>query len=364
MGRTLIQIVPSLPPATNGVGDYALTLACVLREEFGINTEFVVGNDQWQGPERVEGFRARRVAARSSRDLEQILEPIRSSSEAQSVLLQLSIYGYAARGCPLWLLDGLKRWKSKQKGSQLITMFHELYAFGPPWKSAFWVSPAQRMVIGGLARLSEHAASNTRLACERLEIFDPSKRQRIPVLAIPSGVGEPEAACELVARERSMVVFGQAPLRKRAYGAQFQALQQACLDLGITCIHDAGASFDGIPERVGDVPVIRHGLMTASELSQLLAKSLGGFIDYPGGCLAKSSVFGSYVAHRMVPVVASDNRSEADGLLRGTHYYCVEDRKEPESLPKLQSIADAAWNWYQGHSLRCHARAFAEMMGS
>jgi hypothetical protein len=364
MGRTLIQIVPSLPPATNGVGDYALTLACVLREEFGINTEFVVGNDHWQGPETVEEFRVWRVAARSSRDLEQVLESIRSSSDAQSILLQLSIYGYAARGCPLWLLDSLRRWKSKHPGSRLITMFHELYAFGPPWKSAFWVSPAQRMVIREFARRSEHAASNTRLACERLEMFDPSKRQRIPVLAIPSGVGEPVETCELIARERSMVVFGQAPLRKRAYGAQFQSLQQACLDLGITCIQDAGAPFDGIPERVGEVPVIRHGLMSASELSHLLAKSFGGFIDYPSGCLAKSSVFASYVAHRLVPVVACDNRSEADGLLCGTHYYCVEGRKESESLPKLQSIADAAWNWYQGHSLRCHARAFAEMMGS
>lgn len=364
MGRTLIQIVPSLPPAINGVGDYALTLACVLREEFGIKTEFVVGNDQWQGPETVEDFRVWRVAARRSRDLEGILESIRATSEAPSVLLQLSIYGFAARGCPLWLLDGLRRWKSKQPGSRLITMFHELYAFGPPWKSAFWVSPAQRMVVGGLARLSEYAASNTRLACERLEDFDPSKRQRIPVLAIPSGVGEPAETCGLSMRERSTVVFGQAPLRKRAYSGQLRALQQACQDLGITCIHDAGAPFDGVPERVGDVPVRRHGLMSASELSSLLAESFAGFIDYPDGCLAKSSVFASYAAHRLVPVTARDNRSEADGLFRGTHYYCVENSNGHESLQKLQSIADAAWNWYQGHSVRCHARAFAEMIVS
>ena len=46
----MIQIVPALPPSTNGLGDYALEVAGAMRSEFGLDTGFVVGNPEWQGP--------------------------------------------------------------------------------------------------------------------------------------------------------------------------------------------------------------------------------------------------------------------------------------------------------------------------
>ncbi len=41
---TVIAIVPRLPPAIDGVGDYALNLARQLRKDFNIHTHFIVGN--------------------------------------------------------------------------------------------------------------------------------------------------------------------------------------------------------------------------------------------------------------------------------------------------------------------------------
>lgn len=359
----LIQIVPSLPPVINGVGDYALTLAHLLRQDFGLDTQFLVGNDKWQGPEILDNFRVSKLPSRSARDLEVLLDSLRTTTDSSSVLLHLSVYGYALRGCPFWLLDGLKRFKSKRPDSRLVTMFHELYAFGPPWSSAFWLSLAQQKICAGVSQLSDAAVTNLCRYRDRIERFDSTKRQRIPVLAIPSNVGEPLVPVDLDSRCKSMIVFGQPPLRNRTYKTQMSALQQACQRLGITEIHDVGAPIDGLPERVGNVRITKHGQMDASDLSSLLSNSVAGFLDYYPGYLAKSGVFAAYCAHRLTPVAPIDNRSDADGIASGIHYYSVQDNTGAAlGSPNAQSIADAAWNWYQGHSLNSHAITFAEIL--
>jgi hypothetical protein len=365
VSRTLIQIVASLPPSFSGVGDYALGLACALRQDFGIDTLFLMGNTNWQGPERIKDFPVYKLAASSAGSLEATLESLRTTNGASSVLLQLSIYGYARRGCPFWLLAGLKRWRSNQRpNSRLVTMFHELYASGPPWGSAFWLSAAQKNICAGLTRLSDAAMTNLHVYQEELERFDPTKRGRIPVLAIPSNVGEPVTG-DLDSRCRNMVVFGLAPLRNRTYKTHMFALQQACQQLGITEIHDVGTPIDGVPDCVGDVPILKHGQMEASDLSSLLSHSMAGFLNYGPGLLSKSSVFGAYCAHRLLPVTPEDLRSEANGIVCGVHYYCAAGMPTCEpTASNAQRIADAAWDWHQGHSSKRHARVVAEALGS
>jgi hypothetical protein len=361
----MIQIVPALPPATNGVGDYALAVAGAMRREFGLGTRFVVGNPAWQGPEEVDGFKVRKVAARSAEGLEQTLLEAARGGEPR-VLLQLSGYGFSGRGCPWWLMQGLRRWRAKQKDARLVTMFHELYADAPPWRTTFWVSPVQRMVVKGIARSSDVAVTNIERYRKRLERFDPSKLGSVEALAVPSNVGEPLEPGELVTRAKSMVVFGQPGSRKRSYATQMAALQRACERLGISEVHDVGESFDGIPERVGSVPVSRHGALGARDLSLLLADCVAGFVAYPRAFLAKSGVFAAYCAHRLMPVLPTvDRRPDADGIVGGVHYLSVDGKRGGEATAEnAQAIADAAWNWYQGHSLKSHARAFARELRS
>ena len=360
MGRMIIQIVPALPPAASGVGDYALALARVMRRDFGLKTVFVVGSEAWQGSDEVDGFPVRKLASRSADNLEAALDVGESTFGSSSVLLQLSGYGYAVRGCPFWLLQGLKQWRTKQPNSRLVTMFHESYAFGPPWKSAFWLSPAQRMVVAGILRLSDAAVTNIQQHRERLERFDPSKREKITVLAVPSNVGEPLESDDLNARSKHMIVFGLPGSRDQMYRREMPALQRACQRFGISEVHDVGASFDGIPERVGDIQIRKHGLMGASDLSALLSHSTAGFAHHFPGYMAKSGVFASYCAHRLVPVTAGDGRSKADGIECGIHYCSVEGKPESElAMEDAQRIADAAREWYQGHSMQAHARVFA-----
>jgi hypothetical protein len=100
--------------------------------------------------------------------------------------------------------------------------------------------------------------------------------------------------------------------------------------------------------------------MDARDLDVLLSQSMAGFLNYSPGYMAKSAVFAAFCAHRMIPVTAQDLHSEADGVRCGVHYYRVGDGATLAAGP--QAIADAAWTWYQGHSLRSHARTFAGVL--
>src|SRR6266496_2777035 len=208
MSAPLIQIVPMLPTATCGVGDYALAVARVLRVEFGVDTVFLVANSRGESAGRVEAFATMRLESCSKEFLAEALCAATQGVEQPSVLLHLSPYGYSRQGCPYWILQGLRQWKRQRQTGRLVTMFHELYSTEPPWRKAFWFGPAQRMVGGGIVRESELAITNVHLAGSRLESMDPSKRGAVEVLPIPSTVGEPVAPGALSGRARAMVIFG------------------------------------------------------------------------------------------------------------------------------------------------------------
>ena len=127
----LVQIVPRLPPAIDGVGDYAFLLAQQMRKAHGIQTTFVVCDTTWEngGIEKVEsrkqkaeiektesgntfqvsafpisafkgeiaGFPVYQLRERSAAEL---LRMLSAPGMPQTVLLQYVGYGYEKRGCP------------------------------------------------------------------------------------------------------------------------------------------------------------------------------------------------------------------------------------------------------------------------
>src|SRR4051812_530316 len=102
--RSIVQIVPKLPPAINGLGDYALNLARQLRKDLGIDTQFIVGEPTWEGKREIEGFPIHQIERHSNKALEDLLQKISSDK----LLLHYGSYAYAKRGCPTWLINGLK----------------------------------------------------------------------------------------------------------------------------------------------------------------------------------------------------------------------------------------------------------------
>src|SRR5262245_14471745 len=102
----IVQIVPSLAPAVNGVGDDARLLADELRSSHNIHARFIVGDPDWNGASDLNGFPVTKAPARSAESLARLLSE--QAGAGLPVVIQYVGYGYEKRGCPLWLVKGVE----------------------------------------------------------------------------------------------------------------------------------------------------------------------------------------------------------------------------------------------------------------
>jgi hypothetical protein len=329
----LLQITPSI--GTDGVGGYAQRLG--------------------------EAFAARAVAvdllggetlpARTAEALEAALERWWGAGEGPSgVLLHYSGYGYQERGCPVWLATGIARWLARGSGRRVSTFFHEVNAFGPPWRSSFWLSPLQRRLAAALAGASSRVATSLTLYRDVLHRWVPQRE--IAVLPVFSAVGEPAAVPPLASRQRRLAVFGGAGTRRRAFREHRGDLEAACRAFDVEEVLDIGPPWEDQdpPASIAGRPVRRLGELPASEVGALLLSSVAGFLAYPPAFLPKSTVFAAYCAHGVVPVCASSRRNGGGPLAPGEHY--LPPRPEhPTGETELQAVAGRAREWYLEHRL-------------
>ncbi len=327
----LIQIVPRLPPPPEGVGSFALALAEALRR-FGIESRFVT---------------AERLDRREAGDLCDRLE----EGGETAALVHYVNYGYQERGCPTWLIEGLARWRSRAP-RRLVTTFHEVYATGLPWRSSFWLSPAQRRLAATLARLSGGMTTSMRLYRRRLRRWVSSE---IGVLPVFSTVGEPEAVPPLSERSRRLVLFGGPGARARAWRELAPELAATCRALGIEEVCDVGPEIDFDT----DLPVHRLGALPDPEVGALLLDSLAGFVAYPAPFLPKSTIFAAYCAHGVLPVCAWPRpRREVE---TPPPFW---KPGSPASPNVLQTVAGQAHAWYSGHTLERHAAVYRDLLSA
>jgi hypothetical protein len=448
----IIQIVPRLPPSIDGVGDYAFLLAKQLRAAHDIHTTFVVCDPNWGkvenrnekvenaeakseignrksegGSEKAEirienpnnsfgfqpssprigegksatgepstihfepstvldGFAVHQLKERSAGEL---LRVLLRPGMPQMVLLQYVGYGYEKRGCPVWLVRGLEKWRKQKADSKkqnqdgrkqkieikngegrdtfqlsqfpisalpnLVTMFHELYASGPVWRSSFWTSPLQRWIAKSLARMSGHCFTNLNMCGRVLKKFTGGNESPATVLPVFSNVGEPEQLPDWNGRKLRMIVFGSASQRRKVYFSHLADLEKACQAMGLEEIVDIGAPFE-IPQLA--VRVSQRGILPAPEVSREMLAARAGFFAYPTAYLGKSGVFAAYAAHGLVPVTFSGNVMEnEDGLKMGEHFIT------PSGFSgHVQKIGEIAHEWYLTHSVECHAKSYKQCM--
>jgi len=352
---TIISIVPRLPPAIDGVGDYALRLAQQLYQDYGLSTHFIVGDPDWSGQIDLPGISAVKVSEQSADCLFTLLTE--HSQTSTIILLHFSGYGYAQRACCFWLVEGLERWKRSTSKARLVTMFHEIYnSFGMPWKHNFWVSPIQRVLAARLIRCSDRYLTNTELHAEMLHGLSHDRTQQIPTLPVFSTMGEAQDLLPLSERKKQLVIFGQTASRMRAYRESLPVIGHICQSLEIEQILDIGQPTGMQLRAVGEIPLIEMGKRSSGEISQILQTSIAGFINYDPTRLAKSTIFAAYCAHRLLPVSASQSVSDRDHITAGKHYWVP---SASSNSTELQTIADDAHLWYQAHNLSAQATCFA-----
>ena len=351
----IIQIVPKLPPAIDGLGDYALNLARQFRKDFGIETHFIVGNPTWTGAKQIEEFPVSKVNDHSADNLLSLL----TNNRISTVLLHYVGYGYAKRGCPNWLVDGLQRWRTESTHRKLVTMFHEVYADGrPPWTSSFWLSSLQKKLASRLVQLSDRALTSKQLYAEILHKLSQGKHQQIPTIPVFSNIGEPQQVLPLVKRQRQLVVFGGRSKRLSVYQNCWSELKHVCQLLEIKQILDIGPAVELPLASTHNLEIAKKGELSTSEISNILLNSLVGFLDYNPLYLAKSGIFAAYCAHGLITINYRCSHLPIDGIEHGKHYLLSDEYDLIQDLEKLQIIASNAYSWYQRHRLSIQAEQF------
>jgi hypothetical protein len=364
----LLQIVPTLPPVLEGVGGYAAALERGLAAS-GCESRFLVASPSWawakpsaqeddgtdgDGGGETGGLDAAPTGEHSAANLARRL----AEGGERTAVVHYVNYGYQPRGCPFWLVGGVARWRAASPARRLVTVFHELYATGAPWRSSFWLSPVQRQLAARLLRASDGAATSLPLYGRILARWEP--RRKIVVAPVLSSVGEPAVVPPSEERQpRVMAVFGGPGQRQQAFGELRESLAAACSALDITEIIDLGPSLAALPERVGGVPVRALGSRPAAEVSSALLGAYAGFLAYPAPFLAKSSVFAAYCAHGLVPVCAWRPPRRGNG--ERLPFWDPGSGPAPHEPAELAAQARA---WYGGHDLASQAAALRALLGN
>lgn len=355
----IAQIVPRLKPSIDGIGHYSLLLAKQLRKDHQIETKFIVGDSNWNGEPDIDGFEVKKLEKPLTNNL------VDSLSDVNIALLQYIGYGFAKRGCPNWLVRGLGSWKNQNSNNKLITMFHELWAWGPPWTSSFWCHAIQKRITARLAQLSSHCLSSREKNVEIIQSLGSGQHQHISTVPIFSTIGEPQKILPLTERDKRLIVFGSATRRAAVYQNSTDLLGQISKKLEIREILDIGPELNVKPTLQGLTPITTLGQRSETEIVSLLQTSLAGVLDYPTALLAKSSIFAAYCAHGLIPVVTDNETSrsstanEHDGLKAGQHYWFEPKEVDFESG---QLLAARAHDWYQAHNIETAAKIYAELV--
>lgn len=275
-----------------------------------------------------------------------------------TVFLQMSGYGFDSRGAPLWLLRELQA--RRQDVKQLGIFFHELYAFGPPWSSSFWLSPVQRHIARRLAKLADFWMTSREGSAKWLRAYAPNKPQSVfPVFSTVGEIDSPEGS-----RTLKTVIFGSPDLRRTTYLAAGDQLYSWAIRAGME-IHDIGSPMldTHLTKRLCAHGVIQHGHLEDRQISNLMTDSAFGLISYPVEFVAKSSVFAAYCAHGVCPILISKRYPDADRLTAGRQYIAGLPR-DAATMAHGPAVGRAAWDWYQPHRLQDHLAGLRRLIST
>lgn len=356
-----INIVPRLPPAIDGVGDYVLAITESVESQANLEPHFLVCDPKWKPDSSTNSSRISQISLRNKQSLCEALQNLNHNI----VILHYVGYGYAKWGCPNWLFEGLKKWKGENPRNKVITMFHEIYAErSKPWKHNFWLSETQKKLAKKLIDISNFYMTNSDAHATKIAILAKKDTLKIPVLPVISNIGEISQPVPTEYRTPRLIVFGQANTRNRAYTNSVDTLSQICDQIAIEEIADIGPPIP-LPKSIANIPIRQFGLLESSEISKIMSRSLAGFVNYDINRLAKSGVFAAYCAHGLLPITQSSNNSSIDGLESAKHYWTPSHTNSQDlSTEMIGDIAKNAFKWYTEHNVKSQAKIYIDSLKS
>ena len=320
----------------DGVGDYAVNLAKILQQRYGRDTSFV-----------------------SAKDVSNA-----ASGNYHDIILHYVNYGYQKRGVPYALLRVLRQLRRRGHG-RLLTIFHELYASGWPWQSAFWLRPFQVHIARSISRISDSCLVSSDMMARQLRRLTPNVR--VSVHPVFSNFGEPSLSqTQLADRNphRWVICGGTALVERslRSFCAIAKQIQRAfspdeLLVLGGKDNPTVRSLLSGLTGTQSEY----RPQIAAEEASQILSTCSFAWLDYfhrpsvPTDALLKSSAFAALCAHSVItilPHAGSTISIEADPL-PGPYFVNVQRCQLPSEQDR-HKIAKEIYDWYHRHASANH----------
>lgn len=370
----VLHLVPRTYPVIDGIGDYALNLARHVRAQADIPASFLIGDPEWQGPEAHDGFGLKKLSARTDGDLKAPLD----ASATKSLIVHYVTYGYHPRGVPVWFRDGLDQWLEAQTNRpRVITVFHELWSSGPPWKSEFYFGWMQRRLVRRMLRVSTRAVTSTLRMQRLLDAVRPGATDLLPIPSnFPLDAAPPTRTP--ATNGLRLILFGQTAQRlhsAKAHLALIRSLQQsgrlALLNVvGKGAADGAAASEDVafLRSAAPETPLRIAGNVTLEEAVARFRESDLFLSFYPASLACKSTALMSALACGCAAVLPDD--ADSAPLVVGQHFLsCDGSASSVERLLAAlghggsERIGQAAAEWYrQNADWPIIAKRFARLL--
>jgi hypothetical protein len=250
-----------------------------------------------------------------------------------------------------WIVKLIKELRQSGQARGVVTYFHELYAFGPPWRSAFWVSAFHRYFVYQVLAASDRVFTNTQQRVRTLQRFSFRKRD-IEYMPVFSTVMEPSGHPNFNQRSDTAVLFGIEDNRKRALRA-FGGLK-ALTAFGIKNVVEIGQG-DSVCPPASEWQFL--GRLDKQEVSRVLLNARFGLVTHLPTELAKSTVFAAYAAHGCIPLIPNHGGDLPEGLRYGLNVLSMTRPVHEQTVAELALVSANITNWYAAHTSAIVANA-------
>ena len=337
----ILQIVPRLPGENDGVGDYARTLAQRLSQLGQVETLFTTADSAL------------------------------AQDNFAHVILHYVNYGYQKRGVPFALMSILREIRARCRG-RFLTIFHEFYAFGPPWKSAFWLRPWQKQIAKSIARISDAAIVSSETMLQELRQLAPEIRASVhPVF---SNFGEPTLSVDQLANRdpHRWVICGGIALVERSLRSFRATIGRIPENVSPSELFVFGGNdnpsartllanlqkIDGLKASSSErLRTDYRPNISAADASQILSNCRFAWLDYfyrpdvPTDIILKSSVFAGLCAHGVIPVFPHPGSpiEVKDDLLPGPFFIDPSTNNLPPAND-IEKLPAELYHWYHRHA--------------
>jgi hypothetical protein len=244
-----------------------------------------------------------------------------------------------------------------------VTTFHEIYAWGPPWKSEFWLRPFQVKIARDLIDLSDVCFVSNAAVEQEIHLYDAQKE--VHLVPVMSNFGEPEVTDFSEASAKRWAICGGAALIARSL-VSFERIRPLIPapflpnHLDVIGGRDMGSTRGLIESLARGVPGLSchyHPEVTAGEASALLRQCSFAWLDYfwngkvSPGMILKSSVFAACGAHGIVPIFAhrEDAFAVEKDFFPGPWFITPSALHFPDPA-RLREVREKIYSWYRVHA--------------